>query len=80
MIKNINLPNNYVYAEFILLYSMPVIIYHLIHFPNLEHFVKKNTSNHESIWEVSKNIALGIMLALITLNSGNSNEFIYFQF
>ncbi len=80
MIKNVNLPNNYIYAEFIVLYSMPVIIYHLIHFPNLENFVHKNISNHKGIWKVSKNIALGIMLALITLNSGNSNEFIYFQF
>ena len=80
MIKNVNLPNNYIYAEFIVLYSMPVIIYHLIHFPNLENFVHKNIFNHKGIWKVSKNIALGIMLALITLNSGNSNEFIYFQF
>jgi alginate O-acetyltransferase complex protein AlgI len=80
MIKNTRSPNNYIYAELILLYSLPVIVYHLMHFPSIESFAKKYTHKHESRWKVCKNLFLGIMLAMIILNSGNSNEFIYFQF
>jgi alginate O-acetyltransferase complex protein AlgI len=80
MTRNVKLPNNYIYAEFILLYSLPVIAYHLIHFPNIESFTRAYTNKHRDRWEIGKNLVLGIMLAMIVLNSGNSNEFIYFQF
>ena len=80
MIRNVKIPNNYIYIEFILLYSFPVITYHLMHFPNIASFTRAYTNKQENQWEVGKNLILGIMLAMIVLNSGNSNEFIYFQF
>jgi alginate O-acetyltransferase complex protein AlgI len=80
MIKNVNLPNKDNYIEPVLLFSLPVIIYHLMHFPTIENFAIHYMHKHQKSWGACKNIALGIMIALIALNSGNSNEFIYFQF
>jgi alginate O-acetyltransferase complex protein AlgI len=80
MIKNVNLPNNYIHIELTLLYSFPVIAYHLMHFPGTVDPKKSYADKHINLWKTCKNIALGIMLAIIALNSGNSNEFIYFQF
>jgi alginate O-acetyltransferase complex protein AlgI len=80
MSKNMNLPNNYIHIELILLYSFPVVAYHLMHFPAIADPTKIHINKHRSLWKTCKNIVLGIMLAAIALNSGNSNEFIYFQF
>ena len=80
MTKNASLPNNYIYIELVLLYSFPVIAYHLINLPAIVDPVRKSIRQHQKVWKICKNLALGIMLAIIALNSGNSNEFIYFQF
>lgn len=80
MSKNVGLPNNYIYIELILLYSLPVIVYHMTHLPVIVNSTQTYTHKYERLWKPCKNIALGIMLAIIALNSGNSNEFIYFQF
>lgn len=80
MSKNVTLPNNYIYIELILLYSFPVVVYHIMHLPAIANSTKIYADKYERLWKPCKNIALGIMLAMIALNSGNSNEFIYFQF
>jgi alginate O-acetyltransferase complex protein AlgI len=80
MAKNMSLPNNYIYIELVLLFSLPVICYHLLSLKNTSDVVKSHISKHQKSWSIFENMALGIMLALIVLNSGNSKEFIYFQF
>jgi alginate O-acetyltransferase complex protein AlgI len=65
----------------IFLFSIPIIIYHGIHLPQLE--ILQSSSLYKSSAQircVAKDIALGMMLTMILLNSGSSNEFIYFQF
>jgi alginate O-acetyltransferase complex protein AlgI len=80
MVKNVSLPNNHIYIELVLLFSSPVIFYHLIYLKTANDRLKNYQSKHQNTWRILKNVALGVMLAAIALNSGNSNEFIYFQF
>jgi hypothetical protein len=39
-----------------------------------------SNKNGQKVWSLYQDLALGIMLAMIFLNSGRSKEFIYFQF
>jgi alginate O-acetyltransferase complex protein AlgI len=80
MTKNTSLPNNFIYIELVLLFSLPVIGYHLISLKNTNDAIKSYIDKHPSSWHIFENMALGIMIAAISLNSGNSKEFIYFQF
>ncbi|WP_310429104.1 MBOAT family O-acyltransferase [Chamaesiphon sp. VAR_48_metabat_135_sub] len=80
MIRNVNLPNNNSYIEFVLLFSSPIIVYHLIHLPCMNILTTKQMSKYENSWKFCKNTALGVMIVMIILNSGNSSGFIYFQF
>lgn len=57
---------------YILLLSIPVILYHLSYL----YKINSNTNNLSLI----KPYAYGIMLFLIATNSGSASEFIYFQF
>ncbi|MBW4679121.1 MAG: MBOAT family protein [Microcoleus vaginatus WJT46-NPBG5] len=65
----------------VFIFSLPVILYHLPHFPTLQ------TSQAQSLnpikrrrWRLLEDVVMGIMLALLILNKGSANEFIYFQF
>jgi len=58
---------------YILLYSSPVILYHLV-------FLYKNTVIYKSCVERFGYVMYGMMLFLILVNSGSSGAFIYFQF
>ncbi len=80
MTKNVRLPINYIYIELVLLFSLPVICYHLLSLKQTSDIFKNYISKHQGLWNIFENTALGIMLALTVLNSGNSKEFIYFQF
>ena len=63
----------------VVVYSLPVILYHLIAF-NLEF---RNARSTALVWRLRytlQPIFLSIMLFLIILNSGTTGEFIYFQF
>ncbi|RZA01594.1 MAG: MBOAT family protein [Sphingobacteriaceae bacterium] len=70
---NTNYPINTDGIVLILIYSMPVIIYHAIYlFKKYESF---------SVWLNRYNyIGYGFLLAMIALNSGPKGSFIYFQF
>lgn len=57
----------------ILLFSMPVIVYHALY------LLKKNEC-FKCIYERFEYVVYGVMLTMILLNSGNSDAFIYFQF
>jgi alginate O-acetyltransferase complex protein AlgI len=64
-----------------LIFSLPVVIYHLPHFPTWQNLIKDGAGKPLSkVWSVYQDLALGIMLAMIILNSGSSKQFIYFQF
>ncbi len=57
---------------YIMLYSSPVIAYHLL-------YLLKKSAKYESLFKYDY-ILYGIMLFLIIFNSGSSGAFIYFQF
>lgn len=64
-----------------LIFSIPVVIYHIPHFPTWQNLMKHDSlKNVQKFWSIYQDVALGIMLAMIFLNSGSSKQFIYFQF
>jgi len=64
-----------------LIFSVPVVIYHIPHFPTWQNLMKQDSNkNGQKLWSLYQDLALGIMLAMIFLNSGSSKPFIYFQF
>ncbi len=72
------LNNTHIYIDFkniinISLYSLPIILYHFIY------LLKLNQSLYQSFNKFSF-LLYGFMLFLIIVNSGTSEEFIYFQF
>jgi alginate O-acetyltransferase complex protein AlgI len=81
LVSNFHVPSNFRLITPVLIYSVPIVIYHLPHFPT---FQKKNTSIvHEDkglLQKSTQDLITIAMLVLIILNSGSSNEFIYFQF
>ncbi len=62
------------------LFSLPVVVYHLLHFPTWQDARGAWCAGHPRRWAACRDLCLSIMLALLILNSGNSSEFIYFQF
>ena len=77
LINNVDLPPQVSMIITVLLFSLPVVIYHIPHFPT---FQKHEVATPSKLGRIWREIAVGIMLAGILLNSGNSDEFIYFQF
>jgi alginate O-acetyltransferase complex protein AlgI len=64
-----------------LIFSLPVVIYHIPHFPTWQNLRKQESNkNGQKVWSLYQDLALGIMLAMILLNGGSSQQFIYFQF
>ncbi|MEG4941220.1 MBOAT family O-acyltransferase [Microcoleus sp. F4-D5] len=64
-----------------LIFSLPVVIYHIPHFPTWQNRMKQDSNkNAQKVWSIYQDLSLGIMLAMIFLNSGSSKQFIYFQF
>jgi len=65
----------------VLIFSAPVILYHLPHFPPLQKPIANLLNGRTlAIRNIAQDVMLGIMLTLIFLNSGSSQAFIYFQF
>lgn len=65
----------------VLIFSLPVILYHLPHFPRNGAVNDEATLQKGRGWKICQDIAIGIMLFGILLNSsGSAGEFIYFQF
>ncbi len=64
-----------------LIFSLPVVIYHIPHFPTWQNLRKQDSNkNSQKVWSLYQDLALGIMLGMIFLNGGSSQQFIYFQF
>ncbi len=66
-------------CSYCLFLSLPVILYHLPHFPPLRKAFE-GVNFQKTLLDRLQDIAFAIMLFLIVLNSGSSTEFIYFQF
>jgi alginate O-acetyltransferase complex protein AlgI len=70
--RNFSNYDNYKLITYILLYSAPIIIYHLFYLlRNRLFFIQLKNFNY---------VFYGIILFLIIVNSGSSGDFIYFQF
>ncbi|HLO49301.1 MAG TPA: MBOAT family O-acyltransferase [Kamptonema sp.] len=82
LVKNIGLKPTWSYILPVLIFSLPVVVYHIPHFPTWQKIMKKDNLGKfaNNAGRIYQDIAIGIMLALILLNSGSSKEFIYFQF
>lgn len=57
----------------IAIYSLPVIIYHLLYYYRQTSFIQKYILRFDYVF-------YGLMLFLILTNSGSANSFVYFQF
>lgn len=81
LFNNIGKPPDLRFVAPILIFSLPVVIYHIPHFPTFEHLTNRYLDpSKNKVAKRLQNIALATMLFFILLNSGSSNEFIYFQF
>jgi len=60
----------------VLLFSLPVVVYHLVHYP-LPQF---EALRQRWWWPGVRQLSMGLALVLIILNSGSATDFIYFQF
>jgi len=69
---NFSMGNNMKIITYTILYSLPVVLYHLIYLIREKTFFS-NYMKYDYL-------LLGIMLFLILVNSGSSGAFIYFQF
>ena len=67
--ENTDFPRNTTQIYLIIIYSLPVVLYHLIHL-----------SRTWPVWNKLEWVAYAIMIFLLVTNSGQSAEFIYFQF
>lgn len=81
LVKNIGVSPNPVTIISVVIFSLPVVFYHLPHFPR---FAKKTDEDFgrtkNLFWRSCQDLLFGIMLFSILFNSGQSQEFIYFQF
>lgn len=81
LVRNVKVAPGLTYIVPVLIFSFPVVVYHIPHFPTFRNRQTENLLKPKSLlWSVGKDIAIGIMLVLLFLNSGSSQEFIYFQF
>ncbi|HEY9890905.1 MAG TPA: MBOAT family protein, partial [Candidatus Sericytochromatia bacterium] len=81
MKHNFKLPINQALTNPVLIFSLPVVVYHLLHLPALSgDKIDKFKKSENQVYNLFKDIVLGGMLVMIILNSGSPNEFIYFQF
>jgi alginate O-acetyltransferase complex protein AlgI len=81
LFRNVKIKPGWTYIIPTLIFSIPVVIYHIPHFPTWQNFIKDGAGKPlNGVWRNYQDLALGIMLAMIFLNSGNSKQFIYFQF
>ena len=81
LFRNVKIKPGWTYIIPTLIFSIPAVIYHIPHFPTWQNIIKDDAGKPlDRVWRIYQDLALGIMLAMIFLNSGNSKQFIYFQF
>lgn len=72
MVKNYNIPNDISRISYIIVYSFPVFIYHMLYL--------LNKNGKSKLYVKIEPILYSIALFFIITNSGTNQEFIYFQF
>jgi alginate O-acetyltransferase complex protein AlgI len=81
MIHNVEVPPNRTLTDPVIILSIPVVVYHIIHLPALQMWKDKFFYKaYSKVGNLFEDIILGGMIFMIVLSSGSSNEFIYFQF
>jgi alginate O-acetyltransferase complex protein AlgI len=81
LVNNYQIESNFRLIVPVLVYSLPIIIYHIPHFPTFHKIkIASNVNTYQTLNTIYNQLIIMIMLVLIILNSGSSNEFIYFQF
>ncbi|QJD77570.1 MBOAT family O-acyltransferase [Spirosoma rhododendri] len=77
IVANINKPHETLAISFIVLYSIPVVLYHL-------HYLLQQSASYQLTLSRGRStrmaLAYGLLLFLIITNSGSGGAFIYFQF
>lgn len=64
-----------------LIFSLPVLLYHLPHYPAFRKSYVSAIASSKTPWlTLATDLIFGMMLAMLLLNSGSSTTFIYFQF
>lgn len=71
--NNFHISSNYSIITYILIYSLPIIVYHIF-------YIIPFKDQMSQLLRWVEPIILAIMLFLIITNSGTSTDFIYFQF
>ncbi|MCT7989259.1 MBOAT family O-acyltransferase [Laspinema olomoucense] len=82
LVNNVNIKPRLAYIVPVMIFSLPVVLYHIPHFRPIQHLlsVQGTSTWQKKWWNLCTDIMFGIMLLLLFLNSGSANEFIYFQF
>ncbi|MGV3603206.1 MAG: MBOAT family O-acyltransferase [Dyadobacter fermentans] len=70
---NTNIASNKTRILYIIVYSLPVVVYHLL-------YLSKNLQTGALRWQRLEPLVYGLMLFMIGTNCGIGGEFIYFQF
>lgn len=80
MVRNRALPITLINAGPVIIFCIPVIIYHALNLPVVEAWRREMINRPSRVWRASVSIAYALMLFMIVFNYGSANEFIYFQF
>ncbi|NEO82742.1 MAG: MBOAT family protein [Spirulina sp. SIO3F2] len=80
LFRNWQLGPDLVYIVPVFFLSLPVVLYHLPHFPMVAAQLKSPVKIGRTWTGAGQELLYGAMLVLIAINSGSANEFIYFQF
>jgi alginate O-acetyltransferase complex protein AlgI len=73
LLGNLHLKHNVLSIGCILIYSMPIVIYHAFYF-------LQKSRRLEGLYYKYESLVYGALLFLTIINRGSSSEFIYFQF
>lgn len=81
LFKNTNVGLQLIYIVPVFIFSLPVLLYHLPHFPGFRQYFTENLMATKSrLRTLTIDVGFGLMLVLLLLNAGSSTAFIYFQF
>lgn len=80
LVKNIKVGPDLTRIAPVLIFSLPIVIYHIPHFPTMSNRKTAETESENRLWKNLTDLSFSLMLALLLLNKGSSNAFIYFQF
>lgn len=80
LIQNRALPLSTLIAGPVLVFSLPVVLYHLLHLQPVRAWRRETAAQHPAQHRLTMSFAYALMLFMIVFNSGSGSAFIYFQF